>query len=313
MIFLICLIIASILFVILVRKYKADIQKQINDVDGSVFKVASKVLLLPALVILFGLFNPFKITRIETGFVGVKVNLIGDKRGISKYEYKNGWVVYNKWISRLHEFPTYQQHIDYYSQVVITKGGFPATIKPSFNYSLNTGNIGDMFQELRLTVSEIENQWLRTAIVGSVNDVANKWTVDSIFNNREQFEGNIVAECNKRVSKWFTISQLRTNIVPPPAITESIIAKTRAIQEVQVAENQRDVAIADAERKIALARGDSAQAVIAASGEANAIKLKQTSLTSDYLEYMKISKWDGALPQVQTGNGGIIMNLSKNQ
>lgn len=270
-----------------------------------------KCLILPVVILIFGAVNPYRVERVDAGHVGIKVNLTGDNRGVAKFEYKTGWVVLNSWFSKLYEFPTYQQHIDYDEQTVITKGGFSATIKPSFNYSLKPGDVGDMFQNLRLSVKEIEQQWLRTAIVGTVNDVANKWTVDSIFNSREQFEADIVNEANKRVSKWFTVSQLRTNIVPPEAIRKSIEAKTQAIQEVQVAENQKLVAQAEAQRKIAEAKGDSAQVVIAASGEAESIRRRQIVLTPEYIEFLKVTKWDGKLPTVQTGNGGILMNLGK--
>jgi len=194
---------------------------------------------------------------------------------------------------------------------VITKGGFSATIKPSFNYSLKPGDVGDMFQNLRLDIKSVEQQWLQTAIVGTVNDVANKWSVDDIFNKREQFEIDIIQEANKRVSKWFIVSQLRTNIIPPPALQQSIEAKTKAIQEVQVAENQKLVAIAEGERKVAQAKADSAAMVIAAAGEAEAIKRKQVSLTSTYVEYLKVNKWNGTLPQVQAGSGaGFMLNLN---
>jgi regulator of protease activity HflC (stomatin/prohibitin superfamily) len=256
--------------------------------------------------------QPFQMERVDAGHVGIKVNLTGDDRGVSKFEYRTGWVIYNTWISKLYEFPTFQQHIDYPEQQVITKGGFSATIKPSFNYALKPGDVGDMFQNLRLSTKEIEQQWLQTAIVGTVNDVANKWAVDDIFNEREKFESDIVNEANKRVAKWFIISQLRTNIIPPQALQQSIEAKTKAIQEVQVAENQRLVAIAEGDRKIAQARADSAAQVIAAAGEAEAIRRKQVSLNNTYIEYLKIQKWDGQLPQVQSGNGGgIILSLDK--
>jgi regulator of protease activity HflC (stomatin/prohibitin superfamily) len=114
------------------------------------------------------------------------------------------------------------------------------------------------------------------------------------------------------VSKWFNVSQLRTNIVPPAEISESIVAKTRAIQEVQVAENRRQVAVAEAERKIAEARGDSAQAVIQAAGRAEAIRREQLSLTSLYIEYIKIQKWSGQVPTtVAGGNSGFLIQLPK--
>lgn len=308
MIFLAFLLLAIIVAAISLKAVFPKIKAQNVDTwaESSFFW---KALIVPAIIIVFALVNPFRLERIDAGHVGIKVNLTGDNRGVAKFEYKTGWVIYNSWFSDVYEFPTFQQHIDYEDQVVITKGGFQATIKPTFNYSLVSGNVGNMFQNLRISIAEIEKGWLKTAIVGAVNDVANKWTVDSIFNAREQFESAIGVECNKRVSQWFNVSQLRTNIIPPTAITESINAKTKAIQEVQVAENRERVAVAEANRKIAEAKGDSAQVVIAASGEAESIRRKQLSITPEYVEYLKVTRWDGKLPQVSTASAGILMNL----
>ncbi len=278
------------------------------------FRVAGVIRAVSAffIALVFVIINPVDIERIDAGHVGIKVSNVGDNRGVGKTEYVTGWVLYNSWISRIYEFPIHQQHIDYEAADIVTRGGFRATIKPSFNYSINAGNVADMFQNLRVGVKEMEQGWLKNAIVGSVNDVANRYTVDSIFNHREEFESDIVKECNKRVSKWFNVSQLRTNIIPPTEISESIIAKTRAIQEVQVAENRRQVAIADAERKMAEARGDSAQAVIQAAGRAEAIRKEQTFLTPLYIDYIKVQKWTGQVPTtVAGGNTGFMMQLPK--
>jgi regulator of protease activity HflC (stomatin/prohibitin superfamily) len=281
--------------------------------DGTKFKSTGLIKVLGAtlLAIIVVMVNPVDVERIDAGHVGIKVSNVGDDRGVGKTEYVTGWVFYNSWISRIFEFPIHQQHIDYESNDIVTKGGFRATIKPSFNYSINPGNVADMFQNLRVGVREMEMGWLKNAIVGSVNDVANRYTVDSIFNHREEFESDIIKECNKRVSKWFNVSQLRTNIVPPAEISESIIAKTRAIQEVQVAENRRQVAVAEAERKIAEAKGDSAQAVIQAAGRAEAIKREQLSLTPLYIDYIKIQKWSGQVPTTVAGNSTFMMQLPK--
>lgn len=270
-----------------------------------------RLVLAFVITVVIVIINPVEVERIDAGHVGIKVSNVGDNRGVGKTEYVTGWVFYNSWISRIYEFPIHQQHIDYEAADIVTKGGFRATIKPSFNYSINPGNVADMFQNLRVGVKEMELGWLKNAIVGSVNDVANRYTVDSIFNHREEFESDIVRECNKRVSKWFNVSQLRTNIVPPAEISESIIAKTRAIQETQVAENRRQVAVADAERKIAEARGDSAQAVIQAAGRAEAIKREQLSLTPLYIDYIKIQKWSGQVPTTVAGNSALMIQLPK--
>jgi len=267
----------------------------------------------PLSIFVFGtlvsLFQPFAVERIDAGHKGIIVNLTGDNRGVQNYQYTTGWVMYNTWFKQVLEFPTYQQHIEYDDQVVITKGGFSATIKPSFNYSLKPDAIGDMFINLRLEVKDIEQGWLKNAIVGAVNDEANKWEVDSIFSNRQEFESAIVAECNKRLTKWFDVSQLRTNITPPEALQESIIAKTKAIQQAEASEQQAIAAIAEGKRKVAVARADSAETVINANAAALAIKIKQDRLTPLYIEYLKANAWNGALPTTIAGGSGTFLNI----
>ena len=261
------------------------------------------------LSIFIGLIQPFAIERIDAGNKGLKVNLTGSERGVSNYQYKSGWVVFNDWTEQVKEFPLFQQHIEYDEQTVITKGGFAATIKPSFNYSLREDAIGDMFVNLRLDIKEIEQGWLKNAIVSSVNDVANRWEVDAIFNKREEFEGAIITECNKRVSKWFTVSQLRTNIIPPQSLQQAIEGKTQAVQEAQAAQQRTLVAQAEALEKIAIAKGDSAKVIIDAQALALAMKLKQREITPLYIEYLKAQAWDGKLPTTIAGGSGTFLNI----
>lgn len=253
-------------------------------------------------LIIFALIQPFAVERVDAGHVGIKVNLTGDNRGVSKYQYKTGWVVFNSWTENLYEFPTYQQHIEFDQQQVITKGGFPADIKPSFNYSLKPNAVGDMFVNLRLPIKEVEQGWLKNAIVGAVNDVANTWEVDSVFGHRQAFESAIVNECNLRLSKWFIVSQMRSNIIPPEALQEAIIAKTKSVQQAEASKQQAIAAGADGQRKIAVARADSAETVINASAKAKAMELTQQKLTPLYVEYKKIEKWDGHNSETVLGN-----------
>lgn len=269
-----------------------------------------KLVAVALISVVLGLINPMSVERIDVGNVGLKVNNTGDERGVSKTTYVTGWVFYNSWLSRIKEFPTTQQHIDYEEAAIITKGGFQAVIKPSFNWSVNPTNAADMYQNLRKDVDEIEKTWLKNAIIGAVNDIANLYTVDSIFNHRAEFEADIVKEANKRVSKWFIVSQLRTNIVPPKEITDAINAKTKAVQEAQAAVQQKIVAEANAQTQIARAKGDSAQAVIAAAGRAEAVRKEQQFLTPLYIEYLKVQKWKGDVPTTVLGsNSSTLLNL----
>jgi regulator of protease activity HflC (stomatin/prohibitin superfamily) len=166
-----------------------------------------------------------------------------------------------------------------------------------------------MFVNLRKDIKEIEQGWLKNAIIGAVNDVANTWEVDSIFNHRQAFEAAIVTECNVRLSKWFNVSQLRTNIIPPDALQESIIAKTKAIQQAEASEQQAIAAISEGRRKVAVARADSAETIINAQAAALAIKIKQNQLSPLYIEYVKWNAWDGKLPTTVAGGSGTLLNI----
>ena len=253
--------------------------------------------------------QPYAIEKVDSGNKGLKINLVGAQRGVSSYQYKTGWVFYNTWTEQMLEFPIYQQHIEYDDQSVILKGGFSATIKPTFNYSLREDAIGDMFVNLRRDIKDVEQGWLKNAIIGAVNDVSNTWEVDSIFNHRQAFEAAIVAECNIRLSKWFNVSQLRTNIIPPDALQESIINKTKAIQQAEASEQQALAAIAEGKRKVAVARADSAETIINAQAAALAIKIKQNQLSPLYIEYVKWNAWDGKLPTTVAGGSGTLLNI----
>jgi regulator of protease activity HflC (stomatin/prohibitin superfamily) len=268
-----------------------------------------KVVAMFVITIIASIAQPFAIEKVDSGYKGIKVSLVGSQRGVTNYQYKTGWVVYNTWTEQMLEFPTFQQHIEYDDQQVITKGGFPATIKPTFNYSLKESNIGDMFVNLRLDVKQVEQGWLKNAIIGAVNDVANTWEVDSIFGHRQQFEASIVAECNVRLAKWFNVSQLRTNITPPEALQEAIISKTKAIQQAEASEQQALTAIAEGKRKVAVARADSAETIINAQAAALAIKIKQNQLSPLYIEYVKWNAWDGKLPTTVAGGSGTLLNI----
>lgn len=269
-----------------------------------------KLVVVVLVSFIIGVVNPVTVERIDVGNVGLKVNNTGDERGVSKTTYVTGWVFYNNWLSRIKEFPVTQQHIDYEETSIITRGGFQAIIKPSFNWSVNPGNAADMYQNLKQDVDQIKDTWLKNAIIGAVNDIANLYTVDSIFNHRAEFEADIVKECNKRVSKWFNVSQLRTNIVPPKEITQAINAKTAAVQEAQAAIQQKIVAEAQAQTQIAKAKGDSAQAVISAAGRAEAVKKEQQYLTPLYIDYLKVQKWKGDVPTTVLGsNSNTLISL----
>lgn len=247
--------------------------------------------------------QPYAVQKVDVAHVGLKVNLIGDERGMSSYKYRTGWVVYNVYTEEVVEIPSSQQHVEYKAVTVFTKGGFAAQIAPSFNYEIVPAHAGDMYVSLRKPLEQVVDTWLYTAAVGAMNDVVNRWSVDDVFNKREQFEGEVMAEVNKRVGKWFTLSQIRTNITPPQALADAINGKTRAIQEAQQMEAKNRVIEMENLNKIRSAQGDSAKLVIEAKAAAEAIRIRKMELSPLYVEYLKVQTWDGKNPTTLVTDG----------
>jgi regulator of protease activity HflC (stomatin/prohibitin superfamily) len=270
-------------------------------------------LIKPAAVLLIGYIisrvHPYELYRVEQGEVGVKVNLSGNERGISDYHYATGWTVVNTWTEQLKKFPTNIRNIKYPHESITTKGGFPVDMNPTFNYQLRTENVGDMYQQLKVTVDQIEAGWLHTTVMASIADVANNWSADQMFNDLAKFEGEVRAECNKRVGKWFTLSQIRLKIITPTALEQSLIDKNKAEQTAQIEEKKAIAAINTLHRKVAEARADSADRVIRAAGRAEEIRREQASLTENYIEYKKVEKWDGKLPTTTLGSNTPMINI----
>lgn len=215
------------------------------------------------------LFQPYDIIRINAGAVGLKESLIGDNRGIGSVKLVSGFQLYNKYFERIYEIETDQKNVHYETLGVIVKGGFSCKIKPTFNYKVKPEHADQLFINLRQTFKQgglkaVETTWLETAILGGVNDVSNRFAVDSIFNHREAFEQQIGIEVNKRVGKYFEVTQLRTNILPPESLQKSIEGKTKAIQEAEEFEFRAKRAIAENKEKVARAQGDYEAAILEA-------------------------------------------------
>lgn len=211
-------------------------------------------------VLLLAIFQPFAYEKIDSGSVGLVENTLSNSRGIQGVETTSGVQFYNKYIQNVYEVETDQKTVHYDAISIIVKGGFQCQIKPSFSYSVKADKASDMFVKLRQTIKTgglkaVETTWLETAVTGAINDVSNKYSVDSIFNNRENYEMEVVREVSKRTKSWFEISQFKTNIVPPPALQETINSKTQAVQQAQAAELQKLTAEAEAKKVVAVAKG----------------------------------------------------------
>ena len=101
----------------------------------------------------------------------------------------------------------------------------------------------------------------------------------------------------------------KAQLIEKESIPQLSFTQSKAIQQAEASEQQALTAIAEGKRKIAVARADSAEAVINAQAAALSMKIKQRELSTLYVEFLKAQKWDGKLPSTVAGNGGLFMNI----
>ncbi|RZK41464.1 MAG: hypothetical protein EOO90_11195 [Pedobacter sp.] len=251
--------------------------------------------------------QPFTYENIDAGNVGIKINLYGSDRGVDNITIVTGRVWYNTWTTKIIEFPTFTQSVDYDPFVVTTKDAAEFKVDPKLNYHVNPAMVPQIYRQYRKSLSEIEQQFMRNTIYDAYRIVANSFSSDSVMSNREKFEDRIQIILTKNLSRdGFVYDQLTSAITPPESLRQMIDEKNASIQARLKAENQAKQADAEAKVKVATATGEAQALLVRAKAEAEANRLRQTSLTPLLVQQQWIQKWDGKLPTTQAGSG---MNL----
>jgi len=271
-------------------------------------------------IVLVAGFTVIGLERIDAGHVGIKVNLIGTGKGVDNATEVTGWVFYNRFTTKIVEFPTFVQHKEYKKEgdvdesfVINSKDGSEFHVGPLLNYSVQREKVPYIFTKYRVELGAIEAGFLKTAIYDAFRVVANSYTADELISNREQFEIKVRKNLESHLlPEGFILAQFTSNLVYPETFKKAIEAKNNAVQTALRAENDVKTAEAQAKIKIAQAEGNARAMLTNAKAEAEANKLKQTTLTPLLLQQMWIQKWNGVLPSTQLGAGTNMMyNLGK--
>ena len=281
-----------------------------------------KIILGFALVLALG-----SCTRISPTEAGFQINNSGDYRGIDSLPLLTGWQFYTPFFTYIVTMPTTQQHVVWSEDeaegskagehiTIACQGGAGFKVDVGLNYRVNPTKASKIYLKYRTDdLESITATYLRNVVRGSMQDVSGLITVDSVLNNLPAFEGAIRVKIAERFEKeGFILDNFSILKQPTPTdanLQAAINAKIKAKQDAETSKMQLQSSIAEANKSIAKARGDSAVAVIKAQGEAEAVKKIQQVLSATYVEYIKASRWNGVQPSVVGGGSGMILQLKQ--
>jgi len=288
-----------------------------------------KWLLLGGGVLLLLVLGTFvtRATRIEAGHVGVEINLAGHQRGASDIPIRTGWVVYSPLWTQIIQFPTYVQTVKWTRDPneghpvneemgFNSKEGMAIFADVSLSYAIDPQKVPEFYIKYRVSDLELFTHGiLRDIVRNSLNEVASTYSVEDIYGEKKAgFLKQVGAMIEQKVAPvGVSVQQFGFIGAPrvPAVIASAITAKAQAIQEAERARNELATTQAEAAKKIAQADGEAKSLVTIAKGEAEANRIRQSSLTPQLLELrriennrLQIEKWNGQLPTVQSGQGG---------
>jgi regulator of protease activity HflC (stomatin/prohibitin superfamily) len=304
---------------------------------GAARSIKSGIAVLALLVGCLVFFNyVVSITRIGAGYVGVEVVLSGSQRGPSEIPIRTGWVVFSPLHSQIIEFPTFVQTVKWTRDLAEgratneemsfnSKEGMEIYTDVSLSYAIDPRRVPDFYVKYRVNDLDLFTHGiLRDVVRNSLNEVASTYSVEQIYGEQKtEFLTRVQALIQQRMEPvGVGIQQFGFIGAPrvPSVIAAAITAKAQAIQDAERARNELAKTQAEAAKTVAEADGGAKAAVTRANGEAEANRIRQSSLTPQLLELRKIEnqkalieRWNGQLPTVQTGNGGLLMELPKMQ
>jgi regulator of protease activity HflC (stomatin/prohibitin superfamily) len=265
--------------------------------------------------------------RVSPTEVGFKISNSGDYRGVDSLPVVTGYNFVIPGFSQIVTIPTTQQHVVWSEekgegseggqQITIScQGGAGFKMDVGFNYRVDPSKASRIYLKYRTDdLDKITGTYLRNVVRGTMQDLSGTMTVDSILNNLPFYEHSVADSLTRRLAKeGFIVDNFNITKQPTPSdanLANSINAKIKAKQDAETSKMQLQQSIAEANKKVADARGDSASKVINALADAEVIKVKTNSLSASpqYIELIKAEKWDGKLPVYTGGNGATLFNI----
>jgi regulator of protease activity HflC (stomatin/prohibitin superfamily) len=265
-------------------------------------------------------------TKVEPGYVGIKVNQYGTQKGVQDFPIQTGRVWYNPATTEIYKFPTFMQN------VVWTKSphegnkadesitfnsveGANANADIGLSYSFNGAKVPEIFIKFRQDAAHITEVFVRNHVRDAFVREASTMKITEIFGAGKQI---LLAKVTKDlrdvlgpdgidVESVALIGELRVDA----SVAQSINAVITANQKATEAENKVRQSKAEAEQAMAVATGKAQAILTEASAQAEANKKIRESLTAELVQIKAIEKWDGVLP-TYTGGGAVpFINIDK--
>ena len=251
------------------------------------------------LLIVSILFCACTFTRVDVGFIGVKVKLAGSERGVQDMQLKSGWVWYNPLSEQVVEFPVSVQNIvltkdphegnDAKDKQEATHGvdesivfssteGMNVNADVGFSFHIDPQMAPHLYAKFKQNdMRVLAYGYMRNILRESFNEVGSQMPIQQIYGAGKN---KLIEDATKKFQAkigpdGIVIDQLTINAMRlPQNIADAINNAMAATQQAIQSENKVRQVKAEADQAVAAANGAAEAARQKAQGEADALLIK---------------------------------------
>lgn len=269
-------------------------------------------------------------TRVGPGYVGIKVSMAGDSRGVDSAPAVTGWAFYNPMLSSVYEYPTFVQtavwtkspnegdsDCDKCNEEISFTNADNMKIDAdiSLSYHLEASKVPAFYVKFRNdNLRSFTHGYLRNVARDQFNEHGGKYRIDAIMGDNGAFVSDVrrslqaeLAPIGVVIDQFGFIGAPR----PPQGVVDAINGKIHATQLAQQKQNELVQAQADAAKEVAKTTGYAQSVTIRANAESAANKLLAASITPELVRLKQLEKWDGRLPQINGGSVNPFISIEK--
>jgi regulator of protease activity HflC (stomatin/prohibitin superfamily) len=255
-------------------------------------------------------------TRVDPGYVGIKVNMYGSDKGVEELPLVTGRVWYNPWTEDIYVFPTFMQTVTWTQSKTeespnddsITFNsieGAVLNVDISLAYTFIPDKVPTIFKEFRQDAKSITWKYIRSQVRDAFSRHASAMKAVDIFGSKKQellklAKSDLNSNLGPKGFKFDMVSFVGA-FRADQNVTNSINAVIQAAQKAIEAENKVRQATAEADQAIEKARGEGESTLIRAKKQAEANITVAKSVTPELIHWATIEKWNGVLPNVTGG------------
>jgi prohibitin 2 len=261
------------------------------------------------------------VTHIDAGHVGVMVDSC-QNGGVEDAPVGVGYHTTGP-CTNIVEFPVFQQNLiltknpqegstNDDSINVTSSEGLPISTDVSLSYSVDTLKAPHVYGKFRKSLEEIQTVYMRQTVRQAMQDTFAKYTAQQLYSDkkeiaRAEIQGILTIKLG---ADGFNVTQFTINETrPPESVIDAIKAKVAMTQQAQQAEQEVKKTEAVGRQKVATAEAEATATKLRADAEAYANQKIASSLSPVLVDYKKVGKWDGKLPQVSGGSAATMMSL----